>query len=491
LFDKQEKIKWIKRKINFLLLIISIGTIAVSLLANKSLRNLNKANLNRYESYRLSEELRLSSDQLTLMARAYVVTGNQKYYDFFHEILDIRNGITPRPEKYEWIYWDFRMPENSIPPQVSGESIPFMKLLLEANFAESEFMELAQAQKNSDKLVEIEEKAFKLTSQALTEENFRYSLMREKALDLVYGEEYLSSKVEIMSHINNFMKLQENRTSEQVDDARMKLKYLTISTLILYILLLIIFLTGEKKQRKFDYNLILELEKEVEGRTKSEDRIKQSLEEKNVLLHELYHRTENTLQQIQSLLTLQAGKSPENEELQELVHDSETRIQTIASVHQLLYKANNLSELSIRDYILDLCNMLKSSYELYYDQIIFKLDIMELTFLFDEAIPLGIIINELITNSLKHAFPNHRKGEISLSLKKGSGNNYIFEYSDNGIGFPEGFDFRNHNGIGSSLIYGIAMDQLKGKIATKNNNGVFWRFEIPKGLYINRILNIN
>ena len=104
-------------------------------------------------------------------------------------------------------------------------------------------------------------------------------------------------------------------------------------------------------------------------------------------------------------------------------------------------------------------------------------------FLLDTAIPLGLILTELMTNSLKHAFPNNREGKISISFTKNESKKNVFYYSDNGVGLQDGFDFRNQNTLGMKLIYSIGEGQMQGKVLLENRSGLYCAIEFPNNLY--------
>ncbi|OHD17058.1 MAG: hypothetical protein A2086_06145 [Spirochaetes bacterium GWD1_27_9] len=226
---------------------------------------------------------------------------------------------------------------------------------------------------------------------------------------------------------------------------------------------------------------------DITDRKKAEEKIIQSLNEKETLLRELYHRTKNTMQVIHSMLMLQAFKFPTNLELQKLVKDTQDRIQVISLVHQMLYKSRDLSQISIKQYINELSVLIIKSFGVPDDKISLNIKIDDLYFLLDTAIPLGLILNELMTNSLKYAFPDDRKGIITIILKKSQSDKNVLNYSDNGIGFPDGFDFENQSTLGLKLIYSIGEQQMMGKVEMKNANGVSCLVEFSNNFYKIRI----
>jgi two-component sensor histidine kinase/PAS domain-containing protein len=219
----------------------------------------------------------------------------------------------------------------------------------------------------------------------------------------------------------------------------------------------------------------------------AEESIKKSLNEKETLIRELYHRTKNTMQVIKGILTLQAKKFPANTELQSMVKNTEYRIEAISLVHQMLYKTNDLSQISIKEYITELTSLIFRSFGESTDRISLNFDIADQSILLDTAIPFGMVLNELMTNSLKYAFPDNRSGVISISLTRNDPDKIILSYFDNGVGVKEGFDFREQNSLGLKLIYSIGEKQMMGNIIMENKKGVCCLFEFSNNLYNARV----
>ncbi len=229
------------------------------------------------------------------------------------------------------------------------------------------------------------------------------------------------------------------------------------------------------------------LQLEITERKHAEEKIKQSLDEKETLIRELYHRTKNTLQVIRGMIVLQADYLPENQDIRMLVKNTEDRIQVISLVHQMLYKSKDLSHISIKDYIGELSALVLQNSGVSADRIILNIEVEDQIFLLDTAIPFGLILNELLTNSIQHGFPDNRGGTISITLKRVSPDKNILEYSDNGAGVPDGFDFRNSSTLGLKLIHNIGELQLMGKVTFINKNGISCIIEINTSLYKARI----
>lgn len=226
---------------------------------------------------------------------------------------------------------------------------------------------------------------------------------------------------------------------------------------------------------------------EISERMHAEENLKKSLLEKETLIRELYHRTKNTMQVIQSMFSLQANGYPENKDLQLLVKSINLRIQAISLVHQMLYNSQDLSKISTKNYITNLSSLIYKSYNISESKIALCIYVDDQFFLLDTAIPLGLILNELITNSLKYAFPDNRNGTISIKLNNGNSNQSILEYSDNGIGVGGEFDYLNQTSLGLKLIHSIGESQLSGNVAFSNNNGVKCTITFSTELYNERV----
>jgi len=219
----------------------------------------------------------------------------------------------------------------------------------------------------------------------------------------------------------------------------------------------------------------------------SESRLSKSLSEKETLLREVYHRTNNTLMVIQSIIRLQAEEFSANPDVAILVTNTENRIQAISLVHQMLYESQDLSLISIKDYVQDCYYLLKESYNITGNEISLRINIVDQKLVLDTVIPLGLVLNELITNSFKHAFADKTEGTIEIELSKVNNNIYVLEYSDNGVGVPAGFDFKNCDSLGIRLIHMIGEGQMSGKIHMESKNGIRCLLEFPVNLYKARV----
>ncbi len=220
-------------------------------------------------------------------------------------------------------------------------------------------------------------------------------------------------------------------------------------------------------------------DKEITERKRMEENIIKSLQEKEVLLKEIHHRVKNNMQIISSLLGLASGTIKERK-YKELFRDSQNRINSMSLIHEKLYRSENLTNIDFNEYIRDLANVLFQSRGVT-GKIELTLNIEKISIGIDHAIPCGLIINELITNSIKYAFPDDRKGEIKVSLRLNDENMIELVVSDNGVGIPEDVDFRNSESLGLRLVTKLAEDQLHGKIDLDRSNGTEFNIKFDVG----------
>ncbi len=209
--------------------------------------------------------------------------------------------------------------------------------------------------------------------------------------------------------------------------------------------------------------------RDVTERTQAEDRIKASLLEKETLLKEIHHRVKNNLQIISSLLRLQSRQIRDRQVLQ-LFTESQNRVQAMALIHEKLYRSSNLAKIDFEEYIKTLVEELFRGYEARKRSITFKTNVEQVSLAIALAIPCGLIINELVTNSLKYAFPETVGSQISISLQERVRDQFILTISDNGVGLPEDLDFRNTNSLGLQLVCRLTK-QLEGTIELERSQG--------------------
>jgi two-component sensor histidine kinase len=199
----------------------------------------------------------------------------------------------------------------------------------------------------------------------------------------------------------------------------------------------------------------------------SQNRLVNSLREKDILLKEVHHRVKNNIQIISSLLNLQA-RYVKDRQAREIIQDSRNRIESMALVHEKLFRSKDLERIDMNSYIQELASFLFNSYSKNRSQVDLKINVASVELGIDTAIPLSLIINELVVNSLKHAFPEGRHGEIGIDLAKTGANTLMLVFSDNGIGFPDTVSFPHFQSLGLQLIQSLAQ-QLMGDIKVITN----------------------
>jgi two-component sensor histidine kinase len=202
-----------------------------------------------------------------------------------------------------------------------------------------------------------------------------------------------------------------------------------------------------------------------------------ALGDKEILLREIHHRVKNNLQIVSSLLSLQ-GRSIENTEIQQAINDGQSRVRSMALIHQNLYQRDNLTGVSMSDYLSNLCEELFTTYTIDKDRIQLQLNIQPIELDVDTLVPLGLIINELISNTLKHAFPNEQKGIVSIAFSEEQ-DQYNLTVRDNGVGFIA--DNVRQNAFGNKLIQSLSR-QLHAKMEQDSNpkDGTTTRLHVPK-----------
>lgn len=206
-----------------------------------------------------------------------------------------------------------------------------------------------------------------------------------------------------------------------------------------------------------------QVSKLIDLRLTNED-LRKNLKEKNVLLKEIHHRVKNNLQLVSSLLNLQANKI-NNEDFSNAIKSSQDRIRSMAIVHEKLYQSKSLSEINLSNYLNTLIDeKLKETPD---DQINFILDIPNVKFTIDKAIPIGLLINEMITNSYKHAFNSSKDNTIKIQLVIKANDEGILKYEDNGTGLRQDYRVANPHSMGMDLIESF-VDQLDGKLDLKS-----------------------
>ena len=219
------------------------------------------------------------------------------------------------------------------------------------------------------------------------------------------------------------------------------------------------------------------------NRIKSQNKVINSLKEKEVLLKEIHHRVKNNMQIISGLLNLESANVFDKRD-ESLFQRAQDRVQSMALIHSNLYQSKDLSSINFKTYLDTLTSELYCAHAAG-SNIKINVDIMDdISLNMETAIPLGLIVNELVSNSLEYAFPREKKGEIRTSLKS-LNDQFEFTVSDNGIGFPEDLDFRNTKTLGLRLVH-MLIDQLDGTIELYRGHGTKFIIKFKKLKYEKR-----
>lgn len=219
--------------------------------------------------------------------------------------------------------------------------------------------------------------------------------------------------------------------------------------------------------------------RDATARKAIEEKLRTSLQEKEVLLREIHHRVKNNLQVVSSMLNLQADKIVDERALA-LFKESRDRVRSIALFHEQLYESRDLANIDIGDYLKAVAKGQFATYGMNANEVLLFVQADQARLGVDAAICCGLIVNELLSNTCKHAFPKGRKGEVSVTLQAGAGR-AVLEVADNGVGLPETTDFRESTTLGLRLV-NILVQQLHGSIELDRREGARFtiRFGVPR-----------
>lgn len=223
---------------------------------------------------------------------------------------------------------------------------------------------------------------------------------------------------------------------------------------------------------------------DITDRKKYENTIENSLKQKDLLLKEIHHRVKNNLQIISSLIKLQSAHV-KDKEIHSLFAESQNRIKTMALIHEKLYRSTDISVIEFYDYIKNLVDSLYASYGMSSERVKPVIEFRSIYLDIDTAIPCGLIINELVSNCLKYAFPALKKGQITIDLLEVSESEYMLKIHDDGIGISENINFANTTSLGLKLVK-ILSEQLGGNAEIIRNRGTEFRISFKRSNYLRR-----
>jgi two-component sensor histidine kinase len=417
---------------------------------------------------------------------------NKTYYDFFSGLIDgnIASALAKR-KKYK----------EAIPPLKKDiyYSLKAQNLLSAANsynliaecYLEIKEYDLARKYIDSCKplIAEIEELPPSLNNMLVEAKYYKYTGNLNKAAE--FYDKYIHFKDSI-TKTDNENKLINQQVSFELyqkeglltekekiiqknklisEHQKTQRSYLLLGIVVLaFIVLLLVINTQMNKRRQAE--LFIKNKHIIQQKTAIEN----ALKEKEFLIKEIHHRVKNNLQIISSMLNLQA-ETIDNEAAKEVLQESRLRINSMALIHQLLYSKNNMLNVSISDYLNTLLSQIEKSYSGVSSKIITDLKCDNINIDLDTAIPLGLIVNELVTNSYKHAFKNTDSGLISVTFNKNEADNvYNLSVRDNGKGFDM-TKLKTHS-LGMELIQMLA-EQLNSKMVFTNDKGTLAEISFP------------
>ncbi len=207
---------------------------------------------------------------------------------------------------------------------------------------------------------------------------------------------------------------------------------------------------------------------DVTERRQADEMIAASLKEKEVLVREIHHRVKNNMQVVISLLRLQSG-AISDPQIRAVFSESESRIKAMALVHETLHRSNGVATVSCREYLARLVDGIARSHRA--GPTTLSCEISDLSIHIDQAVPLGLIVNELVCNAIEHAFPDDRQGQVKVTMSTAGEHACKLEVSDDGVGMPEEFDLDSNDSLGLLLITTLAQDQLGGTLEISSDNG--------------------
>jgi two-component system, sensor histidine kinase PdtaS len=216
---------------------------------------------------------------------------------------------------------------------------------------------------------------------------------------------------------------------------------------------------------------------------KQNSTLRHLVDEKDWLVKEIHHRVKNNLQIVMSLLNSQSAYA-DNDAALTAIHNSQHRVHAMSLIHQKLYNSENVSSIDMSSYIRELTLYLSDSFNTR-QRIRFEFAIEPLELDVSQAVPIGLILNEAITNSIKYAFPDGRSGVITIALSNSTSNQYVLSISDNGVGMPTRLDSKQSGSLGMSLIAGLSED-LEGEFSIESNRGTTIRVSFKQTAVVSR-----
>jgi PAS domain S-box-containing protein len=217
---------------------------------------------------------------------------------------------------------------------------------------------------------------------------------------------------------------------------------------------------------------------DVTQRKQMEEDLRHALEDKDVLMREIHHRTKNNMAVIQSLLSLQSGQVKDKDALSSL-NESAYRVKTLSMIHESLYSTGDLSSINIKEYLQSLSTDLFQGFGIEPSRIELNMDVPDIQMDVDQVVPVGLIVNELLTNALKYAFPEGRGGDVFVELQENVDKTFTLTVADSGIGLPEDFDITKAETLGLRLVSSLSA-QIRGRLNVSGDKGSTFRITFKK-----------
>jgi two-component sensor histidine kinase len=224
-----------------------------------------------------------------------------------------------------------------------------------------------------------------------------------------------------------------------------------------------------RKDRALVAGALQQSEERVESQRATLERQTASLQQRETLLREIHHRVKNNMQVMSSLLSLQA-RAALNPETRRMLEDNQNRIQSMALLHEILYQSEDLAMVDFPKYVLRTVDYLFRSFGVNDDQVRLHTELDQLALELDDALPFGLLISEVVSNSLKHGFPHGRRGQVSIVLRQQSATTISLFLSDDGIGLPQDLDWTTTRSLGLRLVRALAQ-QLRGNLEISSQGG--------------------
>ena len=303
-----------------------------------------------------------------------------------------------------------------------------------------------------------------------------YNRMKDSITDMETVRDVINQGLSFNFEQRELAFIEQDKIAKETESKETKQKYFrtTLIAGVLILLIIIAFLIINNRRTRLREIQLSFKNQQIQTQN---TQIEQSLKEKEALIKEIHHRVKNNLQIITSMLNLQIGKI-NDEKIEGIFFEAKQRINAIALTHQMLYQKTTISNINLLEYIETLVRQIEAAMSTSKIEIVTELTPTDERLTIDGAVPLGLIINELLTNSYKHAFPKGKKGIITVSLIENP-ETFTVKVSDNGVGLPEDFEQSESKTLGMELVY-ILVEQLDSKLIVESDIGSVFMFDIKK-----------